>query len=320
MQNFNGDFEELARLMKWSWRDNREQPLEYPQPFLESCFRQPQASLDFAPAIYQDGALVAIGAAFPRTVRYENADLLLLLESFLTVAPTHRGKGLSSRIRTEIKTRAREQGLDGVFGFCVEGDRMNQVMEAFVPAPGQRSRCLCSIRFLALPLPDRTQVEHRPHVGPYELAKPDTFEQCAKDVLPHSDFARLWTTDAAHWQCSERYRAFGVSVSCAHGNGALTAYRMSSAGDPENMCGLIEDVLWQHLEQPQRAQLITKFLDLARANGVKLLLCPLLAYADLTAFHHAGFRRTRRSLNLYLTTWRDDLELRPVTAPYIDVT
>ena len=66
---FNGDFAELAALMRTSWAENTQEPLAYSEQFLASALAQPGASFDLCPAMYEGGKLVAFGAGFPRRLR-----------------------------------------------------------------------------------------------------------------------------------------------------------------------------------------------------------------------------------------------------------
>src|SRR5258708_7821132 len=133
--DFDGNFCELASLMRAAWSGNREQPLRYSSAFLRSVFQYPGSTLQLAPAIYRNGRLVGFFAGFPRAVRWQGRDLRILLNTFLSVSPDYQAAGFGFHLWKELSRRARGSGFDGMIDFCVEGDKMNQMILAI----GERS-------------------------------------------------------------------------------------------------------------------------------------------------------------------------------------
>ena len=151
--NFDGNFDELAALMRDSWSGNKEQALEYDREFLRSAFEYPGCSFDLAPAIYRQGRLVAFIAGSPRRVRFAKRPLLLLNVSFLTVAPEYKRSGYGPLVWRELMDRGRSLGFDGTINFCVEGDNMNRQMLSLAALCRQPTRKVFSIGFWARLLP-----------------------------------------------------------------------------------------------------------------------------------------------------------------------
>lgn len=312
MQNFNGDFDQLASTMQASWSENHEQPLLYSPEFLSSAFEQPGSTFDLAPALYDDSGLVAFGAAFPRTVNYAGKEWKLALDSFITVAKNQKGKGLGGKVWSEIARRTRDQGFDGLITFCVEGDRMCEALPRYSEQYEFNTQRVYSVQYLARPLPRQT--------APKRMSTDtDVFLHCAKIAAQQSEFSRIFNPQEAKWQSHQRWGAFGTSLEAGGKRGAITAYAVPTAGAVHTMCGLIEDVLWHEFEATQRRELLDSLMTAAAAQKVELLLCPVLGYTDLEPLRVAGFRRTKRLLHMYLTSWRDDLPLHPLTSAYIDV-
>lgn len=309
---FNGDFNSLASLMQDSWSENREQPLLYSPDFLRSSFQQPGTSLDLAPALYQDEELLAFGAAFPRTVSCTGTPLKLALDSFITVAKSQKGKGIGGRIWSQIARRAQQQGFDGLITFCVEGDRMNDVLLRYSEQYGFRTQHAYTVQYLARTLPASTAPQP-------QTADPEIFLQCAAFAAQQTAFSRTFTAPEAHWQCRQRSGAFGASLEADGSCGVITAYAMPTAGATHTICGIIEDVLWHQLGASARCRLLDQLLAAAAAHNIELLLCPVMGYTDLHPLRTAGFRRTKRVLHMYLTSWSDALSLQPLSSAYIDV-
>lgn len=312
MQNFNGDFEQLAATMRSSWSENKEHPLLYTTEFLHSAFEQPGSTFDLAPAIYDGTELAAFGAAFPRRIRYEGREFRVALDSFITVAKSHRGKRLGGSIWTEIATRCKQQNLDGLITFCVEGDHMNELLLKYSQAAGFLTERVFSVHYLGRPVSAGT-MESVPAL------ETDDFLSCAVPATQHAEFARTWTREEAHWQCAERCGAFGATFEVEGRRGVISAYAMQSDDAAQTMCGLIEDVLWQDLTMDERKLLIRNLMNAGRSRGVQVMLCPVLEYTDLNALRESGFRKMKRTVHMYLTSFRDELPLHALSSAYIDV-
>jgi hypothetical protein len=308
VEAFKGDFAELASLMQSSWAENAQEPLLYSARFLESALQQPGASLDFCPAIYDSGALIAFGAGLPRNLRFNGQSCSVLLDSFITVAPAHKGRGLGGLIWSGIAEAAKRNQHDGLITFCVEGDRMNQSLLKFAERYSLPTQKNLAVRYLARPVPKNRG-------GSIGTADPAIFLRSSEYLNSSIGFARIWSEREAEWQCREREGAFGCSLE----HGVISAYSMPTAGAKPALCGLVEDVLWDKLEHADRKQLVANMLDVASAAGIDLLLVPILNYTDLTPFTEAGFRATRRTLQMYLTSWSPKFPLQEVTSAYIDV-
>ena len=308
VETFNGDFAELAALMQSSWAENAQEPLLYSARFLESALQQPGASLDLCPAVYEHGALIAFGAGVPRNLRLNGQSCSVLLDSFITVAPVHKGRGLGGLIWSGIAEAAKRNKHDGLITFCVEGDRMNQSLLKFAERyrwPTQKS---LAVRYLARLVPKNRG-------GSIGTAYPASFLSNSERIDSGIGFARVWTEREAEWQCREREGAFG----CSTERGAISGYAMPTAGAKPALCGLVEDVLWDAMEHADRKRLVASLLDVASAAGIDLLLVPVLNYTDLTPFAEAGFRATRRTLQMYLTSWSPKFPFQEITSAYIDV-
>ncbi|GAC1652020.1 MAG: hypothetical protein NVS9B15_12460 [Acidobacteriaceae bacterium] len=309
--DFHSSFEDLAALMQRSWSENSQQPLLYSAQHLASAFTQPGASPALAPALYEEGKLVAFGAGFPRTVRYAQQTLSLVLDSFITVGPTHKGLGLGCRIWTEIARRAQALGHDGLVTYCVEGDAMNHILPKCSARANLDTRRVLSIRYLARPL--------RPQPGPLTQADPLILKSCADHLAASLPLARIWSAEQAAWQCQQRDGAFGSTLVADGASGTISGYTMLSAGSEQILCGIIDDVLWGELAPLQRRELVGHLLRDAAARGVRLLLLPMLEYAHVAPLREAGFRLTQRTLHMYITSWRDGVAIAPLSAAYLDV-
>jgi len=312
LQAFNGDFAELAALMQSSWAENVQEPLAYSEQFLASALSQPGASLDLCPSLYEDGKLVAFGAGLPRNLRVGDRSCKVLLDSFITVAPTHKGRGLGGLIWSGIAGAAKRHGHDGLITFCVEGDRMNGSLLKFAERYSLPTQESLAVRYLARPVPKGRATE-------VTTADPECLLQASENLDAAIGFRRVWTADDAEWQCRRREGALGVSLEREGKCGAITAYAMPTAGAKPVLCGLVEDVLWEGLEHADRKQLVSSLVDAASAAHIDLLLVPNLQFTELTPFAEAGFRSTRRTLQMYLTSWSENFPLHEVTSAYIDV-
>lgn len=309
-EQFRGNLCHLAALMKRSWASNNQEPLLYTEQFLRSMFQQPDASFNLCSAIYEQNELIAFGAGFIRNIVCGGKLRRLLFESFLTVAPTARGKNLGGAIWHDVLARARQRGLDGAISFCVDGEAMDRKLARFTELSPTTTSKAFTVTYLARPIP-KTGIRDRQRADPKLLL--------SKSRTLKTEFCRLWTGPEATWQCDEREGAFGCSFAKGDQMGTISAYAMLTGGAKPICCGLVDDVLWDGTDDTQRSHMIDLLLNSARGSGVELLLVPMLKYFDPEPFVAAGFRRTRRTLNMYLTSFNGSLVPDVMDAVYVDV-
>jgi len=128
IEDFRGDFAELALFMQRSWAENKSQPLLYTAEFLSSYFSYPGSSFHLAPTLYDGSKLVAFIGGFPRRVRWKGRELRILALSFLTVVTEHKSSGYGIVLWNEALKRARLAGFDGVVNYCVQDETMDNMM------------------------------------------------------------------------------------------------------------------------------------------------------------------------------------------------
>jgi Myristoyl-CoA:protein N-myristoyltransferase, N-terminal domain len=313
--NFNGDFDELAALMLRSWAENKEQPLRYTPEFLRSAFEYPGASFELAPAIYRDGRLVAIIAGFPRNVRIAGESKKLLLVSFLTVAPEDKRCGYGALIWGELWKRARALGYDGSINFCVEGDEMNRQMLPLARAFRQPTSRVFSVQYMARFL--RGHEAGSIAEGP-DCEAPGILLEAASQLCETAPLVRTWTAEEAEWQCVRRAGTVTAAVCFDGRRGMLSGYAIETSGAPPMLCVLLDDILWGDLALEERAALAKAFVEKSAALGAKMVITPVLGYADMQPLASAGFRKTRRLLHTYLTLWEMAVP-ESLPAMYIDI-
>jgi hypothetical protein len=314
IEDFNGNFDELAALMRDSWGTNKEQALEYDSEFLRSALSYPGCSFDLAPAIYREGRLIAFIAASPRNVLFASQQLKLLNVSFLTVATEYKRRGFGPVIWREVMQRGASAGYDGTVNFCVEGDDMNGQMLALAAFCGQRTHRRFSVDFMARLLPAE---ENAPKVAVLEETEAEIFTEAARRVPEEVPFARLWTQEEVEWQCHRRSGALACGLN-GERRGILAGYAIKTLGEPTSSV-MIDDILWGDLLPAERVALARAFLREATERGARMAILPLLGYADIAPLTSLGFRKIRRTLHMYLTLWKDLDAAKPLSSIYIDV-
>jgi GNAT superfamily N-acetyltransferase len=298
--------------MSFSWAENQQGALLYPESFLRSALEQPGTSLDLCPAGYEDGKLVAFGAAFPRRIQADGQTWNLLLDSFITVAPSHKGRGLGAAIWRGLAEIGKRHGFDGLITMCVEGDHMNTLLPGIAERSALPTVHALTIQYLGRPVPKDRE-------GSLRKANSEFLMRGSWAINENVEFGRVWTQQEAEWQCREREGAFGCSLAGSAGGGTISAYTQLAAGATPTLCGLVDDIIWGELEAAERKQLAGTLLESAATAGVDLLLAPVLNYTDMTALSEVGFRKTRRALNMYLTSWNPHFKLHALSGAYIDV-
>jgi hypothetical protein len=144
-----------------------------------------------------------------------------------------------------------------------------------------------------------------------------SFRNAADCILDRAPLARTWSLAEARWQCLDRSNPIFITTGHERLFGALTGYRMQAADKGGTRCVFLDDVLWEHLDQQRRRDLVKRFVALC-SRSAQVLVVPLLRYFSAEPFLEAGFRRSTRVLNAYLGLW-DSAALPEMPAIYMDV-
>jgi hypothetical protein len=316
-ENLNADsLPEAADLIASSWKENKDQPLDYNASFLSSCYEYPHTSPELSPAIRRGHGLSAFVSGFPRRVRLDGEELRLVVATFFTVAVEAKGQGLGKKVWAECLRRACEAGFDGAIHYCVDGYKSNLVTMAAAREAGFDCRRVFSVKYLIRTL--------KPELG--DPAPPDDghlsplFLECVRAVQDRLRFARLWSREEAEWECRGRYGALAESLERGGRWGMITGYRLHIADQRHTPVVFIENLLWDCLQDPERRELLDRFLRKA-ARSAEIAVVPLWGYTDPAPFQAARFRQSTRMMHAYLTFWNgrqapDGDEFNPM---YIDV-
>lgn len=316
MEDFRGNFEDLAHFMQPSWAENKSQPLLYTPEFLASCFSYPGASFSLAPTLYEDSRITGFIAGFPRRVGYKGKELRIIVVSFLTVASEYKKSGYGMVLWSELVKRAQAAGFTGLMNYCVDGEPMNDMMLSCyqrMKVPARRIFSVHHLTRLMLPKQSRTDPEN------VDQGLIDSFMQAASRTATAVPLARVWSPEEAEWQCRRRFNSIVVSHSSGERHGFLTGYVMDVADPNRTKCLLIEDVLWNDLTVEERQVLVQKLVDRSASAGVRLAVVPLLGYADPEPFIKSRFLRSPRVLHAYFGVLSEGLEPEPVSSFYVDV-
>jgi hypothetical protein len=306
------DLEQAAAVMAASWRENNEQPLRYTPGLLQSYVNYPGRLPAIVSVFHQAGKLAAFVFGFPRSASLRGQELNLLLMTFFTVAPEFKGLGLGIKVWTECVNRARASGFDGILYYCAEGNRSNAITAAGCRA----ARCEPQRIFVISYLMRLLRQSREPKCGGAELDL-QSFQSAAECILDRAPLARTWSLAEARWQCLDRSNPIFITSGHDRLFGALTGYRMQVADKSGTWCVFLEDVLWEHLDEQRKRDLVKRFVALC-SRSAQVLVVPLLGYFSAEPFLEAGFRRSTRVLNAYLGLW-DSAAVPEMPAIYMDV-
>jgi GNAT superfamily N-acetyltransferase len=302
------DWASAVDFIRHSWKTNRETQVDYNLEFVNSLLQYPGDGPVLAPAYYDNGALIALVAGFPRSVRLQDQVRKLLLMSFFTVAPAYRGQGYGRAVWANCLRMAKSAGYDGVLHYCVDGNPSNAVTVAAAESEGFKAHRVFTIKYLMRLL----RPSGAPASDPEELDA-QLLLNAAESLAP-PPLSRVWSTAEAEWQMSSYGRLFSADVN----GGALTGYVLNLLDAGHTPCFFIEDVLWHRLAPEARPVLLDRFLG--RASQIaSLAVLPMLEYSDLSPFRAAGFRRSPRLLHAYLTLWHAQPDLQEFQSMYMDI-
>lgn len=311
------DLLQASALMRSSWLENKDQTLDYNVDFLRSCYAYPGTHAHLSPAVYDsNGSLVAFVSAFPRQVMWNGRFHRLALLTFFTVAPAAKGRGLGKAIWAECLERARAGGYDGAIHYCVDGNKSNFVTVAAARSLGHTCERVFTVSYLMRLLRPSEFAGGADREFTAGAEAETLFQQLAAELSSKTAFCRLWNPEEIHWNCATRYGA--VTQVDPSGRGLITAYVLQTAGAHPTRCLFIEDLLWQHLAEFERAELLKALLD--RAAGIaEVAVVPVWGYTPTETFVKAAFRRSTRALHAYLTLWNNQDLGGPPLPMYIDV-
>ena len=312
---FDGDFAALASLMQDSWSENSEQPLFYSEQYLRSYLTAPGAKSELRPAAFADEDLVGFIAGMPKAVRNRGRDQTWALSCFLTVARERKKLGIGPMLWGELLRRCRAAGLDGMISYCVEGDAMNRMVEGLGRILEFPTRRVFTLEFMACPLASLTptQTQARPNTD-----AAGALLNFAGNLPSERGFVRQWTSQEAQWHCAAR---LGAITSLGKNSRGMLCGNVAEVQDhaATAKCLFFDDVFWGDLDPRESAEMLSDFLAQGTAAGAVLAVCPLARYADYAPLTAAKFRRTRRRLHVYLTSWTTESIAHDLDAWYLEV-
>ena len=316
IEDFRGNFEELAVFMQRSWAENKSQPLLYTEGYLKSCFSYPGASFSLAPALYEDSRIVGFIAGFPRRMHYKGKELQIIVVSFLTVASEYKRSGYGIILWSELVKRARAAGFVGLINYCVDREPMANMMLGCFQRMKVRASRIYSIRYLTRLMQQKQSMTDQEDIGQGLV---EGFVRTASRMADDVPLARVWSLEEAEWQCRRRAGSIVVSHSSGGRKGFLTGYVMHVADRDKTKCLLIEDVLWNDLEGGERQALVQRLVERSATLGARMAVVALQGYADPEAFFKSRFLRSSRLLHAYLGLWDEGLDPEPLSSIYVDV-
>jgi hypothetical protein len=81
---------------------------------------------------------------------------------------------------------------------------------------------------------------------------------------------------------------------------------------------LLDDLLWEPLQSNERLMLVEDILSREAFAGARMAVAPLMGYTETDTLRRAGFRQTRRVMNMHLMTWNDH-PVALLSSAYVDV-
>ena len=314
IEDFRGDFSEVATLIQESWKENGKQGLLYTPEFLTSYLTYPGANYSLAPTLYAGDKPCAFVAGFPRAILYQGRELRIIVCTLLSVSSEYKKRGYGVVLWTELVKRARAAGYDGMINYCIEGEPMNDMILGccrMLKLPTERIFSVPYLMRLMQPRPAPAQAHDLPDFTAQ-------FRRAAALIGNGTALRRLWTEEEARWQL-QRGDGLVAHYRADTREGLLTGYLMHAANPQRTKCLLLEDVLWGTLEGDERRVLVERMLDQATHAGVQMVLLPCCRYADIAPFRNARFRSSPRTLHCYLTVFNGDPAPQPVPSMYLDV-
>jgi hypothetical protein len=318
VEEFRGDHEELAAVMRASWVDGPGAPYLYTADLLANWLSYPGADLAPTPAIYTDEGLVAFAAGLPRPVEVAGVPRRILISALLTVAPAQKAAGYGIVVWSELMRRAAAAGYDGVVNYCADGGGMHRMIETgcrLLELPLTRVR---SFSYLVGRVTPRGPAGAKAADGKRPSA-PRLADAAAAQGARHRAEGlpalwRTWSRAEAEWQLSRL-----GSVAVGAGDAVLTASIVTVADDARSRYLVVDDVLWGTTGHQERQQLVSELLAQASGAGASYAVLPAMGYAEVGPFVAAGMVPSPHTMHAYLSLWSDPGAAQPVECYYLDV-
>lgn len=312
VEDFRGDYDQLAAMMRASWGEIPATTYLYTADLLANTFAYPAASWSLAPSIYAGDDLIAFSAGYPRRVLVGGVERRLLISTLLTVAPGYKAAGFGIVVWSELMRRARAAGFDGVVNYCVDRGPMDRMIASGMSMLGLPVVRAASFFYLTRAVPaSATATTGGDSPSAADLVR-------AAGAMPAEiDVQRCWSEPEAAWQLS-RTGAVSVKSDTGEDPAVLTAYVISFADLDRTKCLVIDDVLWAGASAMERIDLVRRLLAEGQSRGARTAAMPLLGYTDARPFIEAGFLPSPHTLNAYLTVWSQPPP-KPVRGYYLDV-
>jgi len=317
VEEFRGDREELAAMMRASWVDGAGAPYLYTAELLGDWLHYPGAELAPMPAIYGEDGLVAFVAGLPRTIEVAGVPRRVLISTLLTVAPEQKAAGYGIVVWSELMRRAAAAGYDGVVNYCADGEAMHRMIETgcrLLDLPLLRVK---SFSYLVGRLP--APADAAASLAPLRPSAQELVEAAAAGAASGGGDAaarlwRIWSPAEAEWQLS---RLGAVAVE--RGGAVLTGSVVTVSDDARSRYLVIDDVLWASADDEARRRVVGELLASASSKGAGYAVLPAMGYDDVRPFLGAGMVPSPHTMHAYLSLWSDPTVVRPVDRYYLDV-
>jgi len=314
VEEFRGDYEALAFVMRDSWADGPSVPYLYTADLLAEWLAYPGTPV--TAAIYTDEGLVAFAAGLPRQVEIAGTIRRVLISTFLTVAPAQKASGYGIVVWSELMRRAAAAGYDGVVNYCADGQAMHRMIETgcrLLDLPLMRVKSFSYLVGVLTPAP---RAAGGPAVRPTARRLVDAG---AGDAERGADDARgrlwrVWSDAEAEWQLSR-----GGAIVVGDGEAVLTGTVVTVADASRSRYLVVDDVLWASAPAEARHRLLADLLARAADDGARYVGLPLMGYADVRPFLAAGLVPSPHTIHAYLTLWSDPAAVETVDRYYLDV-
>ena len=185
-----------AVLIRESWRQNPDTPMDYTREMLSSWIRYTGSRPPVARGVFDGQRLIAFVAGFPRTFRLNErettsaADDMVHCRSRLSTAGT-RTPRLGRLVR-----QAKTENYDGTLHYCARGNPSNNITLAGAAEAGAHTGHIYDVTFLMKALRAGTT-----EAVQVRAATADCFLTAASGTPINVPLFRTWTAAEAEWAC-----------------------------------------------------------------------------------------------------------------------
>lgn len=339
IKTFNGDYEELYRMILESWKEEyhkHEQPVqEFSQEFIEWNLNRPGFDRDLQICAYIGGELVGFGASMPHKLIRDDEEYKAVISSFFTVNSKYKGEGIGKKLAIERLHRVKDKGFDLNYFVYDEGHVVEKLYNKLSQEVGIDLRDLHSFTFLSKSLDSDKlsslveltamqrfllpMITERKNIDKSSVdleVTPEKLEEIYAVLNTQEEGALQVKWSKEELDCTMKSKCSdSMFYKGKNGTGMITFYNVNLLGNVEpkqkQKVTSVDVVAFDNLSRWERYKMVRNFSKYQKDEGSCMIMLPTMSKFDLIPFYADMFIPTGRIHNVRGFDYNSRLEGKP---------